>query len=111
MVKSGPATLVVLLVVAEVVAEADTWIVKSTLWLNAPLVPVTLSVNDPVEEVGSAVTDNGDVAVLPEGGVMGDVSAKLTPDGAVPTQEPPKSTGDVNAFSEATVIVAEPPPP
>jgi hypothetical protein len=74
-------------------------------------VPVTLKVNDPVDALGSAETDNGDVAVLPEGGVMGDVRAILTPDGAVPTQEPAKVTGKLNALSEVTVIVAEPLPP
>ena len=67
--------------------------------------------NDPVEAVGSAVTERGDVAELPEGGVTGDVMAILTPEGAVPTQEPTKVTAELNALSEVTVIVEEPPPP
>lgn len=108
--KSGPGPLVVLLVV--VVAEAaETWITTSTLWVKDKLAPVSLKVNDPVEALGSAVRDNGEAEVLPEGGVMGEVIATFTPDGAVPTQELTRMTGELNALSEVTVIVAEPLPP
>ena len=111
MVKSGPATLVVVVVVAEVVAAAETWTVMSVLWLKAPLVPVILKVNDPVEALGLAVTVRGEVAKLPEGGVTGDVTAILTPEGAVPTQDPTRVTAELKALSEVIVIVAELPPP
>ena len=70
-----------------------------------------LKVNEPVEALGSAVTVRGEVAKLPEGGVTGDVTAILTPEGAVPTQDPTRVTAELKALSEVIVIVAELPPP
>jgi hypothetical protein len=110
--KSGPATLVLLLVLV-VVVSAVICTVKSgpTLWLSEPLVPVTRSVNVPTEALGSAVIANGELAELPDGGVTAGIAARLTPDGAVPTQDAVNDTGELNPPSEPTVIVTEPLPP
>ena len=51
------------------------------------LVPVTISVNEPVEDVGEALTVNVDVAVPPGNGVIGPGRSIEIPDGAAVIQE------------------------
>ena len=55
-----------------------------------------------------AVTVNGEVAVLPEGGVTGLGRVNETPEGAEPTHDGDRSTAALNPLSDETVIV-EPP--
>jgi hypothetical protein len=62
-------------------------------------------VNEPVEADEDALTVSVDVAVPPEGGVIGPGKLIVTPDGAVPTQEYVRATGELNPFVEPTVIV------
>ncbi len=81
------------------------------MWLSALLVPVTRSVKLPVEALPPAIIVNVDVAVLPDGGVIGVGSVKVTPVGAAPTQEADRSTAELNPLIEVTVIVVEPLPP
>ncbi len=49
-----------------------------------------------------------DVAVPPEGGVIGPGKLIVTPDGAMPIEEYARATGELNPFDEATVIVDVP---
>lgn len=65
----------------------------------------------PVDAVDEAETVNVELAVLPDGGVMGEGSEKLMPEGAAPTQEGANITGELNPLSEFTVMVADPLPP
>jgi len=58
-----------------------------TEWLNAPLVPVTCSVNEPVEDEEDALIVRVDVAGVPVDGVTGPGRAAVAPLGAEPTQE------------------------
>lgn len=93
-------------------APAVTCTPRSTLWGPIePLVPVTLSVKVPTEALPPAVIDNGEFAVPPEVGVTGDVTVKLTSEGAVPTQDPESVTAELNPFSDVTMMVAELLPP
>ena len=79
--------------------------------MSAPLVPVTRYVNGPVEAPASAVIVASDVAVPPDGGVMGDGSVVVTPAGAPPNHEPERATAELNPLSEVTVHVLVPLPP
>ena len=103
----GPAGVVVVLVVA----AALICTLMSTKCERIPLVPVTRSVKLPVDAPEPAFIANGELDVPPDGGVIGDGSAKVTSAGAVPTQEPTSITAEVKAFSEVTVMLAEPLPP
>jgi hypothetical protein len=60
----------------------------------------------PVEALPVATIINGDVAVLPDGGVIGVGSVNVTPVGADPTQEADRSTAELSPLIEVTVIVA-----
>jgi hypothetical protein len=51
------------------------------------------------------VTVRAEVAVLPEGGVIGVGRAKVTPEGAAPTQDGTSVTAELNPLSDVTVIV------
>jgi len=74
--------LLVLLVVAAVVIRTPTF----TLWLSDPLVPVTCTVNGPVDEEADAVIVRGEVAGVAVG-VTGPGRLIETPVGAAPIQE------------------------
>ena len=58
-----------------------------TLWVRDPLVPSIDRVNDPVEAEEDALTVSVDVAVEPDGGVIGPGRVIETPVGAEPSQE------------------------
>lgn len=58
-----------------------------TLCVSDPLVPVTWSVNEPVDDDEVALTVNVEVAVDPDGGVTGPGRVMDTSDGALPTHE------------------------
>lgn len=79
----GPVGKVVLVVVAALVIVTP----RFTLWLRAPLVPVTDNVNAPIEAEDPALRVSVDVAVPPDGGVTGPGRPRETSDGAVPTHE------------------------
>lgn len=78
----------------------------STECESEPLVPVIRSVNVPVEAVGAALTVNVDVAVLPDGGVIGLGRPNVTLLGADPTHEGDKVTAELNPFTDVTVMTA-----
>jgi hypothetical protein len=65
-------------------------------------------VNEPTDDPEVAVTVRVDVAVEPEGGVIGPGTLTVTPDGAEPTHELLKATAEVKPFNEPTVIVDVP---
>ena len=76
------------------------------MWLSDPLVPVTRSVKLPIEALTPALIVKVEVAVAPEGGVIGVGSEKATSVGAAPTQEGDKVTDELKPLSEVTLIVA-----
>lgn len=80
--------------------------IMSTLWVSEPLEPVIRNVKVPVEAVGSALMVNVDEAELPDGGVIGLESEKVTPVGALPNHDGARVTGEPNPLSEVTEIVA-----
>lgn len=65
----------------------------------------------PVEALASANIVRVDVAVPPDGGVMGEGSVCVTPVGAAPTHEPDSATAELKLLSEVTVHVLVPLPP
>ena len=75
------------------------------------LVPVTLTVNVPVEAPELAVIVNGELAAVPGRGVIGDVTETVTPAGALPSHAADNVTAELNPLREVTVIVADPLPP
>lgn len=76
-----------------------------------PLVPMTLTVNVPVDAVELAVIVRVEFAVPPEVGVTGEVTVTVTPAGVVPSHAASKVTGELKPFTEFTAIVAKPLPP
>jgi len=75
-------------VVVDVVAAPVVMVIPMlTLWLSDPLLPPTDRVKDPVEAEEDALTVSVEVAVEPEGGVIGPGRVIETPLGAEPTQE------------------------
>jgi hypothetical protein len=80
----GPGAPVV---VVEVAAPVVMVIPALTLWLKDPLVPPTDRVKDPVEAEEDAVTVRVEVAVEPDGGVIGPGRVIVTPVGAEPSHE------------------------
>jgi len=78
------------------------------LWLREPLVPVKRIVKFPGDALELEVRINDEVAFPPEGGVTGDAIDTEIPAGAFPNHEGVKVTGELNPFSECTVIVTDP---
>jgi hypothetical protein len=60
----------------------------------------------PVVAVGAALIVSVEVAVLPEGGVIGLGRLNMTSLGADPTQEGDKLTAELNPFADVTVMMA-----
>jgi hypothetical protein len=58
-----------------------------TLWVSEPLIPVTESVKDPVEDEDEALAVSVAVAGVPEVGVTGLGRLTEIPEGADPSQE------------------------
>lgn len=102
----GAPRVVVLLLL--VVPAAVITIPTLTLCVNAPLVPMIDRVNEPNDDPGDALTVRVDVAVEPEGGVMGPGILTVTPDGAEPIHELLRATAEVKPFKEPTVMVEVP---
>ena len=76
-----------------------------------PLIPITLTVNVPVDALELAATVNVELVVPPGAGVTGEVTNNVTPTGALPSQAASNVTCELKPFIEVTVIVAELPPP
>jgi hypothetical protein len=84
MMQAGPVGVVVV----AVVAAPDVIVIPTfTLWVRDPLVPSIDRVKDPVEAEEDALTVSEEVAVEPEGGVIGPGRVTETPLGADPSQE------------------------
>lgn len=72
---------------------------------------MTWYVKGPVEAVASAAIVRVEVAVPPEGGVMGEGSVGVTPAAAAPSHEPESATAELKLLSEVTVHMLVPLPP
>ena len=84
MMQPGPVGVVVVVVVA----APDVIVIPTlTLWVRDPLVPSIDMLKDPVEAEEDALTVSVEVAVEPEGGVIGPGRVIETPLGADPSQE------------------------
>ena len=79
-----------------------------TVCVNDPLVPIIDKVNEPNDDAEDVFTVRVDVAVEPEGGVIGPGMFTVTLDGAEPNQESLKATAEVNPFREPTVMTDVP---
>lgn len=82
--------------------------VTSTVWVSAPPLPNTLSVKLPNVALPPAVTLRMEVAVPPGSGVTELDSTNVVSSGAALSQEVNSRTGELNPFSETTVMVAAP---
>jgi len=76
-----------------------------------PLVPITLTVNVPVDAPGLAVTVRIELAVPPDVTITGEVTIMVTLAGVFPSQAASRVTGALNPFTEFIAIVAEALPP
>ncbi len=76
-----------MLLLVVVVGAAEIITPRFTLWLSDPLIPVTVSVKEPVDDEDDALTVSVEVAGVPDVGVTGPGRLIETPDGADPVQE------------------------
>jgi hypothetical protein len=84
MMQAGPAGVVVVVVTT----APDVIVIPTlTLWARDPLVPSIDRVKDPVEAEEDALAVSVEVAVEPEGGVIGPGRVIETPLGAEPSHE------------------------
>ena len=70
--------------------------------------PVTMSVNEPIEADESALTVRVELAVDPDGGVIGPGKLTEIPVGAEPIHEKLKPTAELNPLFEVTVMTDVP---
>jgi hypothetical protein len=76
-----------------------------------PLIPITLTINVPVDALELATIVKVELVALPETGVTGEAIDNVTPVGVLPSQAASNVTGELKPFIEVTVIVAELLPP